>query len=272
MEFTEFLATKNPPKYSWLNEWCEEVFLALHSIVQLHYLNTKDASFAESFYGIYRVEGNCKMSTKTRCWSLFCLVGLPYLARKTEKYVSTLQNQKLSYCHKTVLVTWKTVSLVQFLMYLTGRATAHSPLLTLVNLNLQYIPEQPQVSMTWTDCFSHPKACMRMVSNGLTQGLEVGAFFLQCLQWWHSDESSGKLASTVVPPPPPVTCAVEDSPFTLCPVCHQKCHIETALASSGYVFCFRCIREAISANQQCPVTGLPSTLDQLVRLYPSTDT
>lgn len=56
------------------------------------------ASFSESFYGLQRVSLDGKhdrLSSKAKYWSLFCLVGLPYLVHKIEKYVAELQNLKV---------------------------------------------------------------------------------------------------------------------------------------------------------------------------------
>lgn len=53
----------------------------------------------------------------------------------------------------------------------------------------------------------------------------------------------------------------------ICPLCQAKCTNETALISSGYVFCYVCIHQYLKANGQCPITNFPSRLDQLVRIF-----
>ncbi|XP_046680436.1 peroxisome assembly protein 12-like [Homalodisca vitripennis] len=270
----QFLESSNSQRYQWLSEWNEEVFLGINGLLQLHYLNTKGASFSESFYGLYRMHHgeNLRLSDKAKYWSLFCLVVLPYLSRKVEKYVVKFQDRKVgkaaNVCHKISVASWQCVSLVQYLWYLTGRVSAHSPLLSVANLSLQYSMEQATHSYSWRECLSSPRACARLVSDGLTQGLQLAAFFLQCLQWYHSDQLSHDKLSNLIPHPPVVEEINILSPAQ-CPVCKKPCRIETVLMTSGYVFCYRCIREAIVARQSCPVTNLPATLDELIRLFPN---
>uniref|UniRef100_A0A0K0EWC4 Peroxisome assembly protein 12 n=1 Tax=Strongyloides venezuelensis TaxID=75913 RepID=A0A0K0EWC4_STRVS len=52
-----------------------------------------------------------------------------------------------------------------------------------------------------------------------------------------------------------------------CPLCLKKRENDTVLSSSGYIFCYKCIRQHISKFGRCPVTSTPATLNQLVRLY-----
>ncbi|KAG8276910.1 ubiquitin-protein ligase peroxin 12 [Homalodisca vitripennis] len=106
------------------------------------------------------------------------------------------------------------------------------------------------------------------LTNKRTTGLQLAAFFLQCLQWYHSDQLSHDKLSNLIPHPPVVEEINILSPAQ-CPVCKKPCRIETVLMTSGYVFCYRCIREAIIARQSCPVTNLPATLDELIRLFPN---
>uniref|UniRef100_A0A1B6K936 Peroxisome assembly protein 12 n=1 Tax=Graphocephala atropunctata TaxID=36148 RepID=A0A1B6K936_9HEMI len=271
----QFLESSNSQRYHWLSDWNEEVFLGINGLLQLHYLNTKGASFSESFYSLCRVPStgqNTKLSDKAKYWSLICLVVLPYVSRKIDKYVVELQTLRVGRvvngCRRAAVASWQTVTLVQYLLYLTGRVAAHSPLLSAGNLSLQYCAEQPSQPFSWSECFSSPRACVKLVSDSMTQGLQLAAFFLQCLQWYHSDQLSHDKVSSFIPPPPEVA-EVDGSNSAVCPVCKEPCKIETVLMTSGYVFCYRCVREAVISNQKCPVTNLPTSLDELVRLYPN---
>ncbi|KAG8276907.1 ubiquitin-protein ligase peroxin 12 [Homalodisca vitripennis] len=66
----QFLESSNSQRYQWLSEWNEEVFLGINGLLQLHYLNTKGASFSESFYGLYRMHHgeNLRLSDKAKYW------------------------------------------------------------------------------------------------------------------------------------------------------------------------------------------------------------
>lgn len=54
----------------------------------------------------------------------------------------------------------------------------------------------------------------------------------------------------------------------LCPICSHSLQNPTA-ASSGLVFCYRCILEHVQESPSCPVTKQPCTEGQLRRLYES---
>lgn len=52
-----------------------------------------------------------------------------------------------------------------------------------------------------------------------------------------------------------------------CPLCHKRRDNDTVLSVSGYVFCFACINNYVRQRRQCPVTGIPASPEQLIRLY-----
>ena len=58
----------------------------------------------------------------------------------------------------------------------------------------------------------------------------------------------------------------------MCPICRTKRKNETLVPISGYVYCFKCIilhlRSADNVNGSCPMTGLPVTEDDLIRIFP----
>jgi len=53
-----------------------------------------------------------------------------------------------------------------------------------------------------------------------------------------------------------------------CLLCNEKRRNDTALSTSGFIFCYSCIRAFVSRNKKCPATGIPSSLDHLIRLFP----
>ncbi|VDM72662.1 unnamed protein product [Strongylus vulgaris] len=72
-------------------------------------------------------------------------------------------------------------------------------------------------------------------------------------------------------PPAPHKLLTESSVLMLdtnkCPLCMRRRTNDTALSVSGYVFCYSCIYDHVSKFKTCPVTGLPSTVNELIRLY-----
>lgn len=43
---------------------------------------------------------------------------------------------------------------------------------------------------------------------------------------------------------------------------------ETALLTSGYVFCYVCVYKHVKEKRNCPVTGYKTDLSNLVKIYP----
>lgn len=113
------------------------------------------------------------------------------------------------------------------------------------------------------------------VALSLSTGLSVGVFFLQFLDWWYSSENQETVKSlTALPtPPPPVHLDYNsDSPLlpklkTACPLCRKTRVNDTVLATSGYVFCYRCVFNYVRSHQACPITGYPTEVQHLIKLY-----
>lgn len=110
------------------------------------------------------------------------------------------------------------------------------------------------------------------VAVSLSTSLSMGVFFLQFLDWWYSSENQTTMKSlTSLPtPPPPLHLEDQDGALALhkvCPLCRKVRSNDTALATSGYVFCYRCIYTYVRTNHKCPLTGYPSELQHLIKIY-----
>lgn len=109
----------------------------------------------------------------------------------------------------------------------------------------------------------------------LSSSLSMGVFFLQFLEWWYSAENQEtiKSLSTLPAPSAPIHFDLETySPLlpklkTVCPLCRKVRVNDTALGTSGYVFCYRCAYYYVKNHQRCPVSGYPTELQHLIRLY-----
>lgn len=68
-----------------IQDWYDEIYLAINGLLQYHYLKHEDASFSEAFYGLQRVtSNNLSLTTKQRLLSLIPLALIPYLKIKLE--------------------------------------------------------------------------------------------------------------------------------------------------------------------------------------------
>ncbi|XP_021921814.1 peroxisome assembly protein 12 isoform X2 [Zootermopsis nevadensis] len=237
-----FLASCNPEKYGWLIGWFEEVYFAFNTILQYCYLKCHGASFAEAFYGLQRVplrgiSLHCpRLPPHEEAVSLLCLCVVPYLRTKLEDKVTQYQLQGTSEgwvrLHSVLHSVWEGCVLGNYLCYMNGSTASHSPLLHLAGVTLQYTPEQTHES-------KFPLLSAKFVGYLLMHTLEFGAFFLQFLQWWHSEDKL-RTSLTALPVPPPCKVSAEARQYgRVCPICLQNWKIETVLSVSGWLPTFQ---------------------------------
>ncbi|NXS53393.1 PEX12 protein, partial [Brachypteracias leptosomus] len=238
--------------------------------------------------------------------SLLLLVLVPYLRGKLEKLVSSLREEDEYSIHPPssswkrfyraflaaypfVTMAWEGWFLAQQLCYILGGAQQHSPLLRLAGVrlvrltteDLQALEKRPaeDTSGPALGIKAQVQSAVRKALGGsafsLSTGLSVSMFFLQFLDWWYSSENQETIKSlrALPTPPPPVhldpraASATLPRLRTLCPLCCRVRVNATVLATSGFVFCYRCIHAHVKSHQCCPVTGYPTQLQHLVKLY-----
>ncbi|XP_008945269.1 PREDICTED: peroxisome assembly protein 12, partial [Merops nubicus] len=238
--------------------------------------------------------------------SLLLLVLVPYLKGKLEKLVSSLREEDEYSIHPPssswkrfyraflaaypfVNMTWEGWFLIQQLSYILGKAEHHSPMLRLAGVRLVRLTAEDiqalenrsagdtssQTPSIQTRVQSAVRKTLGGVAFSLSTGLSVSMFFLQFLDWWYSSENQETIKSlTALPaPPPPVhldggaASALLPRLRSLCPLCRKVRVNATALATSGFVFCYRCAYAYVKSHQRCPVTGYATELQHLVKLY-----
>ncbi|XP_054022541.1 peroxisome assembly protein 12 [Dryobates pubescens] len=244
---------------------------------------------------------------KRQHWkSLLLLVLVPYLKGKLEKLVSSLRDEDEYSIHPPsspwkrfyraflaaypfVNMTWEGWFLIQQLCYILGKAQHHSPLLRLAGVRLVRLTAEDIQALEKRSAAAPSSQALSIKSRvqsaarkalggaafSLSTGLSVSIFFLQFLDWWYSSENQETIKSlTALPtPPPPVhldhaaASALLPEPKTVCPLCRKTRVNATALSTSGFVFCYRCIYSHVKAHQSCPVTGYATELQHLVKLY-----
>ncbi|KAK9506318.1 hypothetical protein O3M35_008275 [Rhynocoris fuscipes] len=282
----KILKIKCRQKLSWFFNYQEEWFLFINLLLQTHYMRLFKGSFSEAFYGLKRIplknESN-KLSRYSMTMSLFCIVGLPYLSVKLKNFIESYQLKEeminittdekkkirlMLIAYKSTCTVNEILKFYYLLRYISGFSEIHSPLLKLSGVKLvHHNIDVPSWKELITDYFSNKKRISKIVLpvtyKFLSQILEISAFTIQFLSWWHSDEIKTKLNTLPIPP----ALNPERNVKNLCPICHQKRKVEVVLQSSGYVYCFRCIKEELQKTGKCPVTNLPASPEHLVRIY-----
>ncbi|XP_044312108.1 peroxisome assembly protein 12 isoform X2 [Varanus komodoensis] len=190
-----------------------------------------------------------------------------------------------------VNLAWEGWFLAQQLCYILGGAQHHSPLLKLAGVQLVRLTgadmqafedklaaarTAPQASGSVTErVWLALRKAWHGLAFSLSTGLSMSVFFLQFLEWWYSSENQEAIKSlTALPPPPPplhldlgADAHLLPRLRTVCPLCRKIRSNDTALSTSGFVYCYRCAYNHVKRHQRCPVTGYATELQHLVKLY-----
>ncbi|XP_054880471.1 peroxisome assembly protein 12 [Poeciliopsis prolifica] len=242
-------------------------------------------------------------SSHWRSLLLLCLV--PYLQaklqvmlarqREEEDFSIRLPQTRKQRLYRAVVAAypyvssaWQSWIFCQQLLFVFGVSRTHSPLLRLANVRLARLTTHDlRDSQQKIRCRPRPADGRLMqrawwlmsraaqgVAVSLSTSLSLGVFFLQFLEWWYSSENQSTVKTiTSLPAPPPPLHLQEDVQPTAdeknCPLCRKHRANSTVLSTSGFVFCYCCIYTYVKANHCCPLTGFPTELQHLIKIYES---
>ncbi|XP_045104989.1 peroxisome assembly protein 12-like isoform X3 [Portunus trituberculatus] len=270
--------------------------------IQHHYLSNYGSSFAENFYDLKRVELTSKaekkpltLSQAAYIKSQFALVAFPYIHTQLDQiYQEHQENQdempsnqgwrtKLRSiflkCWPVVHFAWELLTLIFYVRYVIGKSKFHSPLLLMCGIQLATLSKEDYeiIDAREENLVSFKKVrslqefsqwIVERIGSSLMNSLEVGAFFLQFLEWFYTSNTTPRsIIAQPIPPPPQVMGVPTSGSSTECPLCFKKRKQDTALSVSGYVFCYGCILQYVRQEKKCPVTGYPASPGQLIRIY-----
>lgn len=197
---------------------------------------------------------------------------------------------------------WQAWVFCQHLLFVFGVAKTHNPLLWLASVRLARLNAQdirdlelrpsetgkPAEGSLVERAWGLMSQAARGTALSLSTSLSMGVFFLQFLEWWYSSENQNtmKTLTSLPAPPPPLHLQQDqkdlDSPDVSanqsrdtqlgsdrenCPLCRRLRTNATVLSTSGFVFCYRCIYTYVKVNRRCPVTGYPTELQHLIKIY-----
>lgn len=156
---SQVLAESNPSSFGCLWRRFDEIYLLLDLLLQNHFLSHCSASFSENFYGLKRVSGGRGASLllglhrKSHWRSLLLLCLVPYLRAKLEAMLEQQRDEadfsiQLAQSRSQKLYraavaaypyassAWQALSFCQQLLFISGVARTHSPLLWLARVRL----------------------------------------------------------------------------------------------------------------------------------------
>ncbi|XP_045606855.2 peroxisome assembly protein 12 isoform X1 [Procambarus clarkii] len=299
------IAESNPEKYGWCLKYSSELFVAFNLVIQHHYLSNYGASFAENFYDLKRVplktERHLKpltLSNTAYLKSLSTIVAFPYFLSQMDSIYQDVQDKDadgrlsdkgwINDLQKLLLklwpfvhFSWELLTLTFYIRYLIGKSRFHSPLLLLCGVRLENLDKEDYeiIDMRTEKLLSFRSIrglqdlgqwLIERIGSSLMNSLEVGAFFLQFLDWFYSSSNTPRSLITQPIPPPPQTVGVQrigGLKTENCPICLKTRRQDTVLSVSGYVFCYSCILPFVRREGKCPVTDYPASTTQLIRIY-----
>lgn len=255
----------NKPRYAFLHRYSDELVLAILTLLHLMHLKRNEASFGETLYGLKR---NPKASTSPHRMlyiSLASLTLFPYVRAKLQNVCNALQmdmygermkiKELAVNLFKAINVSYESLKLAYFVSYLTRNSGPQTPLLDLAGATLVHSPGEEVQSK---------RDFWEILTQAASICFQFGAFSFQFFKWW--DREAVRKLNLPVPKAPQ-----KSSSSKLCPLCGKNFRTEVVLSTSGFVFCFRCAKDYLVKNKKCPITNVPSSLTELVRLYPPKD-
>ncbi|KAI3415729.1 hypothetical protein GPALN_005316 [Globodera pallida] len=289
-------------RLAFVDNHFEELYLVLQLFLENHFLKKFSASFSENFYGMKRVplRGSASFSrVRHRIRSLIFIVVWPYIYNKMEKLCEKLQFEQDAIRHKG----WRRLflrfyprlkalllfpSLLFQLAFAFSMSSVPSPLLVLAKCRLEKLTPDDMTrfdaegqlpfhlrktnifARLWRSLLSFPSVLGRFVSYAL--------FLVQFLEYYYSDELGRRFGQLVggrqkirIPEHPYNSLPTEQQTLCMevdkCPICRRTRKNDTVLIVSGYVFCHACIYNFVRLEGRCPVTSIPATSNELVKIY-----
>lgn len=299
------LAESNPSRFGFLWRRFDELYLLLDVLLQNHFLSNCSASFSENFYGLKRVSGGrglpvrLGLNRKSHWRSLVLLCLVPYLRAKLEATLARQRDEEdfsirlaqsrsqrlyraAVAAYPYVSSAWQAWIFCQQLLFVFGVTKTHNPLLWLARVRLARLNTQdirdielknsstgsPEDGSFLQRSWWLMSQAARGVAVSLSTSLSLGVFFLQFLEWWYSSDNQSSVKSlTSLPAPPPPLHLQQEADGRNCPLCRKLRTNATVLSTSGFVFCYRCVYTYVKSNRRCPVTGYPSELQHLIKIY-----
>ncbi|VDK66917.1 unnamed protein product [Onchocerca ochengi] len=287
----KYLYESNPSRYRLLWKWYDEVYAIADLALENFYLRRYGASLAENFYGMKRVvNGTCR-SVSTgfpKLRSLFMLVGWPYILKKLEKfylllstYTAMSNSRQFPLIHILVnyypwiKILFSTIAFFLKIAYILSLCNVHSPELKFANV---YLVKFIQNDLTTFGEANNKRSwrTLAVFASLLTQCITFGLYFIQFLDFYYNSDTGENFRTEQrirnwKYPSAPHKKLQENSVLLLetnkCPLCLQQRINDTALAVSGYVFCYGCIYSYVEQEKKCPVTSLPANVDDLIKIF-----
>ncbi len=281
------ILAQRSPRFLWLHDNFDEVFLFLRLVAEHHHITRHSASVSEHFMMLKRVRtpGGGDMSPRQRILSIYFLVMIPYALRKLrldhaaastrmalQQQPPTLRERVEQHLRSAVLAAEPVISLICMLLYAakgSGPYQAHHWL-----LGLQYLRATDASSPAAAGRPQPPSSPLSRFSQLFSSISQVFGspwlltlFALRVTEWWFAASSPPTASISVPPPPPPQQFLSRPNQPGLCCVCFNRIPVgSVAVLSTGSVGCYSCIAAAAQRGV-CPSTGAQLQNDAVRRVF-----
>ncbi|RNA44549.1 Peroxisome assembly 12 [Brachionus plicatilis] len=262
-------------------KFTDEIYLILHSSIELLYLKVYDSLFSEHFYGLKR-HG---LTNKKRVLSVLFSIIFPYLKAKLDGVYEKLeknldeppqtptpsQNNSNYFLIKKKIekiilkfypyfhLIWSSIFWLFRFRFMVNSSEFHSPLLSILGIKLVYDLDA-----------KNQKPNNYQENQSFSNESNVFATPFKNIFSQNSPQEE-----ELVPPPVLPEKIAQNNFFknannqSLCPLCTKKRANECVLSVSGFVFCYPCIFKFIKVHNRCPITSYPCSTKDIIRIFAS---
>jgi len=255
----------------------DEAVLILDLIIEYFHLKSYDASYAENLYNLVRVSSDGSKKIKI-IPSLVVITLIPYVKHKLDKHFEELNYKDIRTAddinkirlYRILSGSCSLLNLVCLVRFAAGRATYHNFIDGVLKLSLEC---RLDIDGPHTTDLSLADRISKRVADFMSFGLTFGSYVIQFLDYWNTHSNSAPLfkASLPIPDPPSKDSLAhaDEGSSKICLICLHVRQNECALSNTGYVFCYSCLQRYVTKKRRCPVTGHPTTVDNIVKLFTS---
>lgn len=169
-------------------------------------------------------------------------------------------------------------ALASNVMYLFGYTRFFSPTLLLHGLVVRRLSPRELAeaeigAVTKRDTRGTVATAAGYALSGAKHAFVASVFAFRFLEYYYAAESRAPQEGAIVPPAPralPPARGIDPAVATskvACPLCRKPRANAAACTASGYVFCYTCIYSHLDTHRRCPVTLMPASTDDILRVY-----
>ena len=274
--------------------FCQEAFDWFQLLAQAGYFMHTGSTIGENMYGLIQKSKtkNNQSSDLTRLQKKICLIAmiLPFALNKMRElsltvddneetgggYINQSSFRRCANNFLNVLRVHKTV--IAFCFVVRNALVTAQKVSYLFSWSQSFYPVHKYLGIT-IERNNMSSSKTKEVTSKAASIIFIAAVCIKITELLHrlNDASSSvvninesnAIEDTHITGPAPLSDNIKyDFLSSQCPLCKLE-RKKPCSSSGGYVFCYDCLREALSRHPFCPVTGIPCSLNNIILLAES---